>query len=163
MKSITLILVLFLLTGCADDDLSWISIRNETEVSIYAQSYSSGFTNGDWILPGLADEFYSISCDCLDGYAYFSFYYDSLIIYMKDHEEDPIKFYQDGSTENYDPTLNPFTNPDVWKKREFERHLSGSSFNTPGEKHIFEHYFCIDAESVKSLADTILHELNPAP
>lgn len=162
MKGITWILVLFLLAGCADDDLSWISIRNETGFLIYAQSYSSGYTDGDWIHPGLTDEFYSINSDCLDGYTYFSFYYDSLIIFMKDHDEDPIKFYQDGSTENYNPTLNPFTNPDVWKKREFERHLSGSFSNTLEEKHIFDHYFCIDEESIKSLTDTILYELNPA-
>lgn len=162
MRGIALILLLFLVTGCANDDLSWISIRNDTAVAIYALPYSSDYTNGEWIPPGVVDEFYSINNDYLDGYEYFSFYYDSLIIYMKDHEDDPIKFYQDGSAENYDPTLNPFTNPDVWKTRYFERHLPGSGFNTLEEKHITEHYFCIDDESVKSLVDTIFHELNSA-
>ena len=152
-------MLFFLVAGCAKDELSWISIQNKTSIPIYAQPYSSDFTNGEWIQPGLADEFYSINGDYLDGFEYFSFYYDSLIIHMKDHDEDPIKFYQDGTTENYDPTLNPFTNPDVWKTRSFERHLPRSAFNTLEEKHIVEHFFCIDAEDVKSLCDTIIHEL----
>ena len=148
--------------GCSTDEQSWISIRNETEVPIYALPYSSDFTDGEWIQPGIADNFYTIDCNCLDGFAYFSFYYDSLIVYLKDRDDDPIKFYQDGTTINYDPTLNPFSNPDVWKSRAFDKHLPGNAFSTLEEKHIFEHYFCIEAEKIKSLSDTILHELNPA-
>ncbi len=162
MRGIAWILLLFLFTGCTEDDLSWLSIRNGTSVAIYAQPYTSDFTDGEWIPPGVADEFYSINNDDLDGYEYFSFYYDSLIIYMKDLDNDPIKFYKDGTAVNYDPTLNPFTNPDVWKIRDFKRHLPGSAFNTLEEKHIYEHFFNIDSESVKSLYDTILHELNSA-
>ena len=87
----------------------------------------------------------------MDGFTYFSFYYDSLIVYLRDHEEDPIKFYKDGTTINYNPELNPFINKDVWLTHHFDRHLSGSAFNTLEEKHIFEHYFTVDAASVKSI------------
>ena len=52
----------------------------------------------------------------------------------------------------YDPELNPFINPDVWYTKEFERASSGSAFNTLEEKHIYEYYFCIKEESVKSLS-----------
>lgn len=162
MRGFSLILLVFILTGCADDELSWISIQNETTIPIYALPYSADFTDGEWIQPGVADDFYSINCDCLDGFEYFSFYYDSLIIYMKDNEEEPIKFYKDGTAVNYDPVLNPFTNPEVWKMRDFERHMTGSAFESLEEKHISEHYFCIDPESVESLSDTIPNELNPA-
>jgi len=164
MKRIGWIFLLFLLAGCDNDDLTWISIRNITDIPIYAQPYSAEFTDGDWIVPGGLDEFYSINCDCLDGFDYFSFYYDSLIIYMKDNDENPIKFYKDGSTVNYDPTLNPFTNPKVWRNREFDLNLPSGSFNSDlQEKHISEHYFCIDAEHIKSLANTDHQELNPTP
>ncbi len=163
MKAIAWISLMFLLTGCMNDELSWMSISNNTEVPFYAQPYSSEFTEGDWIQPGVMSEFYSIKCDCLDGFSYFSFYYDSLIIYLEDDTDCPVKFYKDGTTVNYDPTLNPFTNPDVWRNREFDRTLPGDSFNsTIQEKHISEHYFCIDSEFIKSLSDTILQELNPS-
>ena len=163
MKGIASILLFFFLAGCVNDDLTWISIRNQTEVPIYALPYSSDFTNGDWIPPGGMDEFYSINCDCLDPFAYFSFYYDSLIVLMKDFEKYPIKFYQDGTTVNYDPTLNPFTNPNVWRTKEFDRALSsGSSGGTNQQKHIIEHYFSVSTDFIKSLSDTIVQELNPA-
>lgn len=162
MKGIAFILAILLLAGCTGDDLSWISIRNDTTVPIYALPYSSEFTDGGWIQPGGSDDFYSINCDCLDAFDYFSFYYDSLIVFMKDYDDHPIKFYQDGSTVNYDPELNPFTNPDVWKSRELQRHVPGNSFNTLKEKRVFDHYFCIDARSVVSLPDSILLKLNPA-
>lgn len=162
MRTVSAILLLILLAGCADDELSWISIQNGTTTPIYALPYSADFTDGEWIQPGVADDFYSISCDCLDGFAYFSFYYDSLIIYLKDHEEDPIKFYKDGSAINYDPVLNPFTNPDVWEIRDFEKHVPGSSIESLQEKHIFEHYFSVSPENVDFLCDTVLNELNPA-
>ncbi len=163
MKGIASILLLFLLAGCVNDDLSWISIRNQTEVPIYALPYSSDFTDGDWIPPGGMDEFYSINCDCLDPFTYFSFYYDSLIVVMKDLEKYPIKFYQDGTTVNYDPTLNPFTNPNVWRTKEFERSVSSGSSSAPHQqKHIFDHYFTISTDFIKSLSDTIVQELNPA-
>ncbi len=152
---------LILLAGCASDDLSWISIRNETPTPIYIQPYSSDYTDGAWIQPGVSDDFYAINGDVLDGFTYFSLYYDSLIVYLKDYDDKPVKFYQDGTTINYDPTLNPFTNPDVWKSHEFKQQLSGTP-PTMDEKNIFEHYFTIDAASVKYLSDTILQELNPA-
>jgi len=162
MRGIAILLLVFILTGCNNDELSWISIRNNTSIPIYVLPYTSDYTNGEWIQPGVADDFYSLNCDCLDGYAYFSFYYDSLIVYLKDLDETPIKFYKDGRTINYDPTLNPFINREVWKTRNFDKHLSGSSFNTLEEKHIFETYFSIDAKKVSSLSDTIVMELHPA-
>ena len=146
----TILLITF--TGCAKDDLSLISVRNGTTTPIYVLPYSSEFTNAEWIQPGVSDDFYSISCDCIDGFTYFSTYYDSLIVLLKDHDDDPIKFYKDGTTLNYDPALNPFINPDVWLEKDFDRAVSGSAFNTLEEKHIYEHYFWIKEESVKSLA-----------
>jgi hypothetical protein len=155
MRGIILATTILILTGCSNDDLTWISIMNGTGTPIYALPYSSDFTNGDWIQPGVSDEFYSINCE-LDGFEYFSFYYDSLIVYLKDQGEDPIKFFKDGTTINYDPKLNPFINKDVWLTHNFDRHLSGSVFKTLEEKHIFEYYFTVDAASVKSI--TISHE-----
>jgi len=152
MRGIITLTLLFILAGCNKDELTWISIKNGTGIPIYALPYSSDFTNGEWIQPGVSDEFYSISCDCVDGFSYFSFYYDSLIVYLKDQGDDPIKFYQDGTTINYDPTLNPFINEEVWSTHTFDRHLSGSAFNTLEEKHIIEFYFTIDASCVKSIS-----------
>jgi len=162
MRGLAFIILGFIVAGCNNDELSRISIRNDTTIPIYVLPYSSDYSNGDWIQPGVVDEFYSLNCDCLDGFGYFSFYYDSLIVYMKDMDETPVKFYKDGTTINYDPTKNPFINEEVWKKRNYDKHLEGSAFNTLEEKHIFEHYFCIEAESVKSLSDTITQELQPA-
>ena len=144
--------MLFVLTGCASNEQTWISIKNNTTIPIYVLPYSSDFTNADWIQPGGSDDFYSINCDCLDGFTYFSHYYDSLIILMEDHDDDPIKFYKDGTTINYDPDLNPFVNPDVWRIQDFDRAVSGSAFNTLEEKHIYEHYFSVREEHVKSLS-----------
>ena len=153
-----------MVAGCVNDDLSWISIRNETEVPIYARAYSSEFAEGSWIQPGVMDQFYSINCDCLDGFEYFSFYYDSLIIYLQGYDEEPVKFYQDGRAVNYDPTLNPFTNPEVWRNRKFDRNLKGDTFNSIiQEKHISEHYFIVDPEQIKSLSKGTAKPLNPAP
>jgi hypothetical protein len=152
MRGFIWIAVLLIITGCNNNELTWISIKNDTTIPIYAQAYSSDFTNADWIQPGVSDDFYSINCDCLDGFTYFSHYYDSLIVLMKDHDGDPIKFYKDGTTINYDPELNPFINPDVWKLQDFDRAVSGSAFKTIEEKHIYEHYFCIKEEHVKSLS-----------
>jgi len=151
MRGFIWIMVVIVLSGCANDELSWISIKNDTAIPIYVLPYSSEFTNADWIQPGVSDDFYSLNCDCLDGFAYFSFYYDSLIVLMEDHDGDPIKFYKDGTTINYNPALNPFINEDVWKVQDFNRAVSGSAFNTIEEKHIYEHYFCIEEENVKSL------------
>ena len=162
MRGVAIIFLVFLLAGCSNDELSWISIRNDTSIPIYVLPYSSDYTDGEWIQPGIVDDFYRLNGDFLDGFAYFSFYYDSLIVFLKDREETPVKFYKDGTTVNYDPTLNPFINRDVWKSRNFDTHLSGSSFNTLEEKHIFESYFCIDGEKIKSLSDTITMELHPA-
>jgi len=152
MRGFIWIVVLITLAGCANDDLSWISIRNETSTPIYVLPYSSDFANADWIQPGVSDDFYSIDCDCIDGYAYFSFYYDSLIVLLKDHDDEPIKFYKDGTTVNYDPELNPFINPEVWHKQDFDRTVSGSALNNYEEKHVFEYYYCIEEENVKSLS-----------
>ena len=162
MRAVAILFLFFLLAGCNNDELSWISIRNDTSIPIYVLPYTSDYSYGEWIQPWVSDDFYSLNCDCLDGFTYFSFYYDSLIVIMKDAEETTIKFYKDGTTLNYDPTLNPFINPDVWKSRSFDRHLSSTSFNTLEEKHIFDTYFCIDAQSIKSLSDTITMELHPA-
>ena len=52
---------------------------------------------------------------------------------------------------NYNPELNPFVNPDVWKVKDFDRAVSGSASSTLEEKHIYEHYFSIRQEHVKSL------------
>lgn len=151
MRGFMCLLVLIVLSGCAGDEQSWISIKNETTIPIYVMPYSSNFTNADLIQPGVSDDFYSLDCDCLDGFTYFSFYYDSLIVLMEDHDEDPIKFFKDGTTINYNPALNPFINKDVWKVKDFNRAVSGAAFNTLEEKHIYEHYFCIEEENVKSL------------
>ena len=152
MRGFIWIIVLIALSGCAKNDLTYISIKNDTTIPIYVLPYSAEFTNANWIQPGVSDDFYSINCDCLDGYSYFSFYYDSLIVLMQDHDGDPIKFYKDGTTVNYDPELNPFVNPDVWRITNFERAVSGSAFNTIEEKHVYEYYFCIKEENVKSLS-----------
>lgn len=151
MKGIIIAMALLILAGCSNDELTWISIKNATGTPIYALPYTEEYTQGEWIQPGITDEFYSINCDCLDGFSYFSFYYDSLIVFLKDHEEEPIKFFKDGTTVNYDPVLNPFINKEVWKIRDFEKHLSGTSFNTMEEKHIYEYYFTVDAAFVKSI------------
>lgn len=165
MKRLLLILMLvsIVLAGCESDELSCISIRNQTEMPIYAQPYSTDYSDGDWIQPGLVDEFYSINCDCLDGFKYFSFYYDSLIVRIKDHEDDPIKFFKDGTTVNYDPLLNPFTNPDVWKTRTLERSMPGKFFKSNyEEREVIEHYFCIDDDCIRSLKTIEVKELNPS-
>ena len=156
MRGILFVVAILVLSGCQKDDLTWISIKNGTSTPIYALPYTSDFANGEWIQPGASDDFYSINCDCLDGFRYFSFYYDSLIVYLKDHSEDPIKFYKDGTTINYDPKLNPFINEEVWATRDYERNLSGSGFNTTEATHIFEHYFTLEASGVKSI--NILNE-----
>jgi len=152
MRGFIWIIVLIALSGCSKNHLTYISIKNDTAIPIYVLPYSAEFTNADWIQPGVSDDFYSINCDCLDGYSYFSFYYDSLIVLMQDHDGDPIKFYKDGTTVNYDPELNPFVNPDVWRITNFERAVTGSAFNTIEEKHVYEYYFCIKEENVKSLS-----------
>jgi hypothetical protein len=151
MRGFIWIVVLVILSGCANNELTWISVKNDTSIPLYVLPYSADFTNADWIQPGVSDDFYSINCDCLDGFTYFSHYYDSLIVLMQDHDGDPIKFYKDGTTVNYDSKLNPFTNPDVWRKKDFDRTVTGSGFNTFEEKHIYEYYFCVKEESVKSL------------
>ncbi len=152
MRGFIWIIVLIALSGCGKNDLTWISIKNDTTIPIYVLPYSADFTNADWIQPGVSDDFYSINCDCIDGYSYFSFYYDSLIVLMQDHDGDPIKFYKDGTTVNYDPKLNPFVNPDVWWTNDFDKTDTKSAYNTSKEKHIYEFYFCIKEESVKSLS-----------
>ena len=162
MKRLVWILMVLLGVACSADEQSWISIRNETEVPIYALPYSSDYTEGEWIQPGVVDNFYTLNSDGLDGFEYFSFYYDSLIVYLEDRDDEPVKFYQDGTTVNYDPTLNPFVNPDVWKSRNFDRTLPVNNLYESEEKTIFEHYFSIQADKIKSLSDTVFRELDPA-
>lgn len=152
MRGFIWIALLISLTGCAGNELTWISVKNGTTFPIYVLPYSADFTNADWIPPGVSDDFYSINCDCLDGFTYFSFYYDSLIVLIQDHEGDPIKFYKDGTTVNYDPELNPFINRKVWRVKDFDRTVSATGINTMQEKHIYEHYFTIGEEHVKSLS-----------
>lgn len=151
MRGLLIAISIIFLAGCNNDELTWISVKNGTGTPIYVLPYSEDFTNGDWIQPGVSDEFYSINCDCLDGFSYFTTYYDSLIVYLKDQGDNPIKFFKDGTTINYDEGLNPFTNKDVWLTHSFDKHLSGSVFSTLEEKHIFEYYFTVDAASVKSI------------
>ncbi len=129
MRSLIFILVLSALMGCNNDDFSYVSIRNETASPIYVLPYASEYSDGDWIQPGYTDEFYSIGIDHLNGYEYFCVYYDSVIVYIKDKEDEPIKFYSDGTTINYDPALNPFINPEVWTSRNFDKVVSGSVFS----------------------------------
>lgn len=161
MRLVSLIAFLLLIAGCSDKDLSYVSIRNDTGIPIYALPYTSEYTEGEWIEPGATDEFYSINSD-LNGYNYFSFYYDSLIVHMLDHDGEPVKFYKDGTTINYDPTLNPFTNSEVWDSRGFYQDLPSATFDGLEKKFILEHFFTIDANSIKSLGDTLTFELNPA-
>lgn len=151
MRGVIIFIVLMALSGCSSNDMSWLSVKNETTIPIFVLPYSSEYTNSDWIQPGVSNDFYSIENDFLDAFDYFSLYYDSLIVLMEGHEDEPIKFYKDGKTVNYNPGLNPFINPDVWKVQNFNRAVSGSGFNTLEEKHIYEHYFSIQEEHVKSL------------
>lgn len=153
MKVLLSIFILLVIAGCNKDDLSYLSICNETPIPIYATSYTSDYSDGDWIPPGISDDFYSININHLDGFRYFSLFYDSLVVFLKDHEEHPVKFYSDGKTINYDPELNPFTNPEVWQTRTFYRHVPGSSFESMEEKQIFEDYFSIEISSIISLSD----------
>ena len=136
MRGFIWILALIVMAGCANESQSWISIKNETTIPIYVLPYSSDFTNADWIQPGVSDDFYSISCDCLDGFKYFSFYYDSLIIHMEDHDDEPIKFYKDGTTVNYNPALNPLSMKMFGKSRILKELFPGQ-LSIPSRRSIF--------------------------
>jgi len=151
MRGFIWVILLIFLAGCAENELTWISIKNDTSLPIYVLPYSADFSNADWIQPGGSDDFYTINCDCLDGFTYFSSYYDSLIVFMQDHDDDPIKFYKDGTTINYDPDLNPFINPEVWYVKDFSKSETDGLLNSSIEKQVYEHYFCIREENVKSL------------
>lgn len=151
MRILSVILMFSALIGCNNDELSYISVRNQTPTSIYVLPFASGYSDGDWIQPGLSDEFYSIGVDHLDGYEYFCLYYDSLIIYIKDHEDKPVKFYRDGTTINYNPSRNPFTNPKMWTSRNYNENGSGSAYQSSGRKEVNEDYFVIDEASIISL------------
>ena len=71
------------------------------------------------------------------------------------------KFYKDGTTVNYDPLLNPFTNEDVWETRTQDRLMPGKFFKSNYEKReVIEHYFCIDGDYVQSLKTSEVKELN---
>ena len=153
MRALFIALILVVLAGCNKDELSYLSICNETPIPIYATSYTSDYSDGEWISPGSSDEFYTLNIDHLDGFRYFSLFYDSLVVFLKDHEEHPVKFYSDGVTINYDPELNPFTNPEVWQTRTFYRHVPGSSFESLEEKQIFEDYFSIETSCIISLSN----------
>lgn len=155
MRPLILIGILILLGSCSSDEMSFLSIQNRTTLPIYVQPYISDFAEGDWIQPGSSNEFFSIDHDGLDGFEYFSFYYDSLVVYLKDCEEKPVKFYKDGRTVNYDPELNPFTNRDMWEIHQIRRNVSGNAFETLEEKKVQEHYFRISALSIPYIADTM--------
>ena len=60
MRGFIWIIVLIALSGCGKNDLTWISIKNDTTIPIYVLPYSDEFTNADWIQPGVSDDFYSI-------------------------------------------------------------------------------------------------------
>lgn len=150
MRILSIILVLSALMGCNNDEFSYISVRNQTPAPIYVLPFASGYSDGDWIQPGLSDEFYSIGVDHLNGYEYFCLYYDSLIVYIKDQENDPVKFYSDGTTINYDPSLNPFTNPDMWTSRNYNEYGTGPEYSSSEEKVVNDDYFEIDANSITS-------------
>jgi len=158
MRSLIFIFALSALMGCNNDDFSYVSIRNETTSPIYVLPYASEYSDGDWIQPGYTNEFYSIGIDHLNGYEYFCAYYDSVIVYIQDKEDEPIKFYSDGTTINYDPALNPFINPDVWISRNFDKVVSGSTFKGFEKKAINEDYFIIDAASIISLANASISD-----
>ncbi len=146
MRYLSLI-ILLLLTACNKDDLSYLSIHNGTGTPIFALPYSSNYTEGGWIQPGSNDEFYSIEHDDLDAYEYFSAYYDSVIVFLEGFDDDPVKFFKDGQTINYDPLMNPFTNKEMWSFQRFNRSLKG--------KHIEEHFFSISELSIPLLADSL--------
>lgn len=154
MRIFAAIFILVLLMGCDSNEVSYVSIRNDMPVPIYAIPYSSDYADGDWINPGVIDEFYSISINHLDGFEYFLAYYDSLIVYIKDHEKHPVKFYPDGTTINYNPELNPFINPDVWEIRIFNSFLRDATHQGLEETRVYEDYFNIEAEQVISLSET---------
>lgn len=154
MRYLALLLILSALWGCNKDELSYLSIRNETTIPIYALAYASEYADGDWIRPGITDEFCSVEIEILNGYEYFTVYYDSLIIYIQGIEDEPVKFFSDGTTINYNPAMNPFINPDVWKSRNFDQIVSGSGFESVETKSVNEDYFIIDAASIISLADS---------
>jgi hypothetical protein len=159
--TLPLILVL-LITACNRDDYAFISLKNDTGVPIFALPYSAQYTNGDWIGPGETDEFYTLETDHLNAFEYFSYYYDSLVVYMEGSDDFPVKFYKNGHTVNYDPTLNPFTNREVWIQRNLEMAEAGSGMESVKRKHVLEHYFTIKADKVKSLGDTLWSTLHPA-
>jgi hypothetical protein len=162
MRGVFVGLILVFLASCNVDEISYVSIRNDTGIPILALPYSSDLTEGEWIQPGVTDEFYSLNCDCLNGYDYFSFYYDSLIVYLKDHDQHPVKFFKDGTTINYNPTMNPFTNPEIWQSQQFRENVQLTALEGTERRTILEHFFPIDARHVKSLSDTIRFPLNPA-
>jgi len=145
MRRIIWVVLLFLLAGCSKEEVSWIAIKNDTSKSIYVLPYSSEYADGEWIQPGMFNEFYSIESDYLDVFAYFTLYYDSLVIHLEGLEEAPIKFYQDGRTVNYDAKMNPFTNPDVWQIQDFKQKVPGNNLNAVEEIHVQEFFFSVDS------------------
>ena len=46
-----------LLAGCNNNEMSSISVRNLTDIPLYVQPYSTDFTDGNWIQPGLREDF----------------------------------------------------------------------------------------------------------
>jgi len=156
MKNLAFIIALTTILGCSNEEYSYLSVRNKTTSPIYVLPYTSDFSDGDWIEPGITDEFYSIGIEHLNGYEYFITYFDSVIIYVKDYEDYPVKFFSDGTSLNYDPELNPFINPEVWNTRDFNELMPGTAFQTIKEKEVNEDYFIIDSASIISLTTTTL-------
>jgi len=144
-----------LLAACNKDDLSSLAIRNGTGTPIFALPYSSDYTEGGWIQPGNRDEFFSIEHEDLDAFDYFCAYYDSVVVFLEGYENDPVKFFKNGSTVNYDPSMNPFTNSEMWNCLSFERPTEGNTFESVDQKQIEEHFFSINELSIPVLADSL--------
>lgn len=149
MKQVLIIIGILIMMGCSSNDESWLSIENSTDMDIFAIPYTEEFSHGTAIPSGEKDEFFTLSCDCLDGYTYFSTYYDSLVIFFNNEEETPVKFYSDGRTINYDSIQNPFINPLVWNYRVFEEEYY-TEINSVETRMIYEHFFTIKNEIIDS-------------
>ena len=85
-----------------------------------------------------------------------------MIIFVKDYEDEPVKFYSDGVTINYDTKLNTFTNPDVWQTRSFKRYLPETASEGLEAKWIYEDFFSVEISKIISLCDAHLTDSDSA-
>ena len=74
MRTLTLIIAFLVLAGCNDDEISYLSVRNETPQPFYAVFYTAGLSEGEWVQPGSTDNFFSLNLDHVNSFEYFSFY-----------------------------------------------------------------------------------------